>query len=844
MFYIVLALLERLEIKENRDLYGKISSFGFLEYSLATLISRLISSANKEIKRRPNETSKINQQLLSTIFMLYCAEGQSGKVPTFPSQTSLLLPTQEGGFASAKDLYMGRGYGTEGNITQDLYQSWAPELLLIEPGSLELLIPGNESLVIFFKWVGVAQWPRPQKTTSYPQDKEYRNYALDSIHYPASLKASCGVYTLQSRTDVTGCYLTNIQNIDGLEKILEKGNSVAIAAWLALDNNVPMLTGKTQDSAQLNARRGRDLTPRIYGEPLPSYIKWKIETTEWLLDKNRDSLRPKDCVTGQSVIEKLFPKPARPDKTILELYGIEYRDLVNGWRRSGVLTSPEELESDDIYLKLLDLPERQPKGESARKLYVWFLNSEISQGKTENVKKQFFADGKMWGRYKGEKKYFHVTELHHANSETLPNALLDQLKIVALPYRVGSKKVKNIFGVASIDRADFTQEIKQVILVEDIDAEFQKAKPYFIGLRLRVSQSTQRKHLASLDRLTLKICSKLCAQMDYKGKQFEYELPIWGSLIDKDILYIRSDPTEHTSSSSDLLADTIGEAIAFVFGIGSGGDFARIFGCQPANRKTLLKRMLGEDTNVDIDAIIRESDQAITEEPIEMLPDIGSIEEPEPAGESDSATEQTETTQPEQEELKNNTTENEPLAIEEFVHVPTPSQSKQKIRIQKTSRQHSGNTPAHRVTDADFAERKIMEFEGFSRPPRYPLRVGQLTGTEAPGCDILSFESEKDREEFKSGINRSRNNVKRFIEVKGRKNQGTKIELRGNEKDAARTYGDRYYLYRLFVSEDNEHELHILQDPLTSGKVETSVYIDLDSAAGTKLYEISGGIKK
>jgi len=74
-----------------------------------------------------------------------------------------------------------------------------------------------------------------------------------------------------------------------------------------------------------------------------------------------------------------------------------------------------------------------------------------------------------------------------------------------------------------------------------------------------------------------------------------------------------------------------------------------------------------------------------------------------------------------------------------------------------------------------------------------------LTGTEAPGCDILSFENATDRNNFKSGKDRNTDQVKRFIEVKGRKSQGAKIELRGNEKDAARKYGDRYYLCKRYI---------------------------------------------
>ncbi|PZP28427.1 MAG: hypothetical protein DI594_19235 [Shewanella oneidensis] len=39
--------------------------------------------------------------------------------------------------------------------------------------------------------------------------------------------------------------------------------------------------------------------------------------------------------------------------------------------------------------------------------------------------------------------------------------------------------------------------------------------------------------------------------------------------------------------------------------------------------------------------------------------------------------------------------------------------------------------------------------------------------------------------------------VERFIQVKGRTNKQAVIVLKGNEKDAAKEYTDKYYLYRI-----------------------------------------------
>ncbi|MCV3262764.1 DUF3883 domain-containing protein [Vibrio harveyi] len=81
-----------------------------------------------------------------------------------------------------------------------------------------------------------------------------------------------------------------------------------------------------------------------------------------------------------------------------------------------------------------------------------------------------------------------------------------------------------------------------------------------------------------------------------------------------------------------------------------------------------------------------------------------------------------------------------------------------------------------------------MEIESNFEPPRYPLRVGQIVGSESFGCDILSFDTEEKRDKFQNNIDRNWDQVARFIEVKGRKHNTAEIELRGNEKAAAKRY--------------------------------------------------------
>jgi len=834
-----MALMQRLAVNDVRDLQNKLSSFGLREYSLSRLIRRLISAANLRKKERPKSSTSVDRELLGAVYSLYLTEMDSGKPPAFPDKTNILLPTQSGRNIAANTLYIGHGYSSHGNIVQALYENWSPDRLVTEPDSLGLIEVGS-TLTGFLRWLGVATWPRKTITNNPGQD--YVKYLLDNIHYPAKF----GEYSFNAQDELHNVSVDSVQNIDGLDTILEQVDPMAITAWLALDERALEWSRRSTNFANLKAIRGRDYKYRYYEGALPSYIRWKLETTEWLLDKDRKRLRPKDCVLGERAIESLFPRPARPDPQILTPYGISNVDVVEGWRRGGVLTSLAELNLDDIYARLLELPERQPDGKSARSLYRWLLDAaDAAMKEGGSARERFFSEGLMWGHCGDENRYYPVSELHHADSEGLPDALLKRLNIVDLPHRVGAEKVRRVFGVEPIDRVSISQELNTYRLAKDIDPEFQQPKPFFF--QLRSSQSSHAQHLGTLKRLSLKVCSELSAEMEYEGDKFEFDLPIWGWLIDEDVLYIRANPTEVVERSSDLLADSIGVAIASIFRIGDGGEFARMFLCHPKNRKALLRRMRGEAANEDMDRIIEEFGQKPFADRIPILQEVGPIEEPVSVNPDDRNTDwdekQVETVQPERPGEDATHKNPEPLSIEPVEHQPTPTPTTQKIRIQRKTRKHSTHTTTHRVTDAEFSERKVMEFEVSVQPPRYPLLVGQLMGTDAPGCDVLSFGSAGQRDKFKSGEDRDLNKVSRFIEVKGRKHEGAEIELRGNEKDAAVKYANQYYLYRLFKSGENCYTLSILRNPLASQEaLEAAVYVHLNRASKMEVYELSGGM--
>lgn len=802
-------LEQRLKTHDVRALQGKLAAFGLLEYSLANLIRRIVVSANRRKNDYPDEAASVDHDVRVTIFSLYKSEPSSERHPEYPKYAPLPLPNQGGGASPATTLYFGKGYGSQGNITQNLFGPWAPEKLVVGPEMLNLS-DDREELVSFLKWVHVAAWPR-EVFIDDPRDG-YLEYVLSKLRYPVNFDE----YVFAAKKDIERPRLNQIHSIDGLVEILQNADPIAIVAWMALDPRVHQWTRPSKTHARLSARRGQAHYDRYYDDTLPGYFRWKTENTPWLEIQSGEKTRPKDCAFAQRAIEAVFPKPLRPTPEVMERFGIVANDLMEGWRRSGVLMSLAELELEDVYSRLIDLPQKDPQGRSARRLYQWLLEaSDSAMGNGESARAVFIKNGKMWGIHGEVTAYYPVSELYYVDSEGLPTGLIQRLKIVDLPYRIGTDKVKRVFGVRSIDRYEIEQHVANFTLAADFNEEFQKAKPYLY--RLRTSQSSQAQHLNGLKRLSLKVCSELTAVIRYEEYEFDFVPPVWGWLIDQDVLFVRSDPAEPVDITSDLLADSIGEAIASLFRIGDGGEFARMFLCRSKDRRTLLRRMRGEAADEDMEKIITELGVPDPVSQFATLPADIAITDPASKASSPSSNDQPQK-EPEKQNKQANVADPSalagPLKIESKGHQPMGLSRRSSLKINKITGGYHKVSGMYRVTDGDFCERKAMEFEERDEQQRYPLRVGQITGNAAFGCDILSFASHENRENFRLGVCRDLSKVLRFIEVKGRKSDGGSIEIKGNQRTAAITHKERYYIYRLYRSGADEYQLSVLQGPL------------------------------
>jgi hypothetical protein len=831
------AIADRLDPKDQDGLASMLSPLGVSRYSLDNVISALVGQANRRAESEPDRKGAVRRDLLRALLGLFPVGEPRDERPRFPKDARVLLRTQAGSDEDARKLYLGADYGSWGRILGALYGSFASAKIVAPPSELGLDGP-PESLAEFLVWLGVADLPREIKTDQ--AGYRFRTHVGESLAFPLLV----GDYFLQNANELGEIHLDEVSSIDDLEKLFAHAEPTAILAWLIIDDRAIHWKSPAREYGRFGSRRYGDHNVRFFNGPIPSYVRWRLQTTKWLPTRDGQLACPRECVAETlRGLEDLLPTPKRPDLGQLAYYGIHPALLRDAFDRSGVIPGFSQIDPEQLYELLLSLPARDQNGKMAKSVYRAILDHfDVTDLSSCPARDRFVQHGQMWARHGSVELYCPVAELWHVDSEDIPPALYRKFNIAALPRRSGSQKVEGLFGVKALERSQITRRISHYQPVCDAQVfidEIEQLKPLILALRR--SQAQRARESSTFKELKIVVCSSIEGEVEFQGERDQLELGIWDWILDDQThtAYVLSNPAEVEPLKSDLLFDAVGQIFAAVFRIERGDEFVRLVACQRKDRLKILKRLVGDEDVPAMEELERQYREIVADarnQEVNVPHDALALTTSPAAPVSEIPDE--EKTGPAREEKGE-----VPLQVDSKEHIPRPPTARVECRVnRKVTTGPRSFTGSKRVTDGTFCEYKAMEFEEHDTPPRFPIRVGGITGWKGPRVDVLSFASAEDRAQFLAG-DRRETLVSRFIEVKGRASEGAKIDLRDNALEAARAYGDRYFLYRFFNRGDGGYDLAILKHPLVD---ETGVRyfceVNLDAATRTEEFSITGGL--
>jgi hypothetical protein len=156
--------------------------------------------------------------------------------------------------------------------------------------------------------------------------------------------------------------------------------------------------------------------------------------------------------------------------------------------------------------------------------------------------------------------------------------------------------------------------------------------------------------------------------------------------------------------------------------------------------------------------------------------------------------------------IEEHTQSQEPVSYHvEVTSITSPVVRDKTLIIHRVRETEANQDRSLSVAKGKKAEDIVLAYEELSG--RFPLYVGDQQGTEAYGCDVISFNTFQAREVFNKKPDR--NIINRFIEVKS-----SVVSFTKNEENSARIYKDRFFVYQVKVKPEHV-DLVIVCNPLS-----------------------------
>ncbi|MDC3956922.1 DUF3883 domain-containing protein [Polyangium jinanense] len=835
------SLRRELRVHTQRDLAARLGAFNVREYALGQIVSAVNAAAWTRMRDEPTKKAEYRADLIRALFDLYTHAARKEQSPP-PPDTRVYLPTRAGTEALASTLYLSAEY-PHGRLTHELYNA-LPELLVASPSALG--IQGRPSEVEkFLLWLGVAKLPRTMGFDSPPTS--FLDHVKSRLQYPVEF----GDFKAHDLEALENTWLESLSTVDRLDDILAKTDPHAVIAWLALDNRLDQWRRNGDEEARLCIRPPyKQKDRRLSDQTIPSLVTWRIETTAWVPTQNGDKAVPTRCTMDPKRpdgVQRILPVPAlHPSHPILQALRVDGQGMRHAIERAGMRAALHDFGWDEFYDLLRELPRIDPQGHSARTLYrILFGRAENDEPEGPSCER-FRNEGKLWGIQGSNCGYFDARVLYYDDNGMVPARIRNLLPIFQFDRRRGAQKVRRIFGVEPLRLEELTLIIDDAPpdpRAKELEREIDRLKPYIYVMRQFAD--VQGTGLGRLGKLDVRLCHHLRGRATLGKRQYPIDSSTPADvLMDGNTAYVIACTTETTRLLEDeVLADAVGEIFAAVFQIEGGGNFARLASCAEERRVPLLARVLGIDP-VEAEARVTKASHEL-HLPLEgSSPRAAPWVEPPAHGEEKGRDPEVRAGQGPGEGASQ--APSPPLgpppapmdspgavvAVAQSRPVLSPPRTIQ-LRVRATPRgpaDRSSSPSERRITDPVRCQELAARFEEAEGQGRFPLPVDHLQGTDAYGCDILSFKSAADREQFRAQPRIDL--VARFIEVKGRGDEHGHVELKGNELGAAKRFADKYFVYRVYDCGDGNCDIAILPNPIVGAR---DIVYDIDISRSPRM---------
>lgn len=584
----------------TETLVDKLSCFNLIKYEFDKIATELISQTNENL----------NYIVEFIHWIEYVNKEFHGFIVENSLKNNLNLVNSEGELTKASELFFGKEYGFD--TTNEIISKVAPDKLLAAPEFYEIEDTIDDYIKIF-ELLGVSRFPR-KKIAEFPffEKTDYIDYSFgkNSIVEIYGRKYEINQEGIKSLTVKGTPYSIKIKvtTIEYLEEILQIVSFETIMKWIMEDRALrTYLSEKTEhNTSEISFyNNGYKAIPSTEMKP---YVKYIFSKYPWIKGEkgNKDIYH---CCLSINGMSPLVEKPVfQSEKYDGQNTRETERDFNNILIDLGVAENFSGLPVNVIYQILLELPNKDPKGELTKTIYDQLIQSKIELADVKGCDKykEFISRGRVFAIKKGKKDYCNIGEVYYSDNRIFSENLINRFNMLNLPKRRGEDKVNKLLGVKPLKDIDVrVTHYKRSVYNDTFKKYFKEFLPYVLAL-VKNSNST-----SILDKLTVQLVTEINAEFKNGEEYIEYEVGEKESVLvnggGKYSAFILINDGSYASAervySDWAIADVIAEIITGVLKVeGNRTVYRELFTKDEYQRKTLLSRDFGDDMFGKIDS--------------------------------------------------------------------------------------------------------------------------------------------------------------------------------------------------------------------------------------------------
>lgn len=539
---------------------------------------------------------------LFPLYLKYRSEIKDEKLPCV-----MKVITTTGLIGDAEKVYFGADYGCD--ITEHLY-GFDKSLIIGSVAVNGLENEKVETVKDYFKWLGVAEFPRIVYVDyGYQAPHYYMDYLFEKWNYDSFFTIED--YTIHNfdeyRNEFRGFKECHVQSVDKLNYILKSANAEYIIAWIKQDRNF-----KTRLEADWEEKGSFIALSKTYRQNLRykrnslcNHLHWLFSTTPWLKTKSNKGAAPDRCTLSRTITDDFSPLIEKPfineNAPILRKYNIKQREIESILRLVGVADSISDFSTNVVYSVLNELPKIDPKGEKAKSIYRELAANydESKINKSNEQYAEYMRNGLVFCK---NGSYVRYKDVYYLPNKRLGEAVVNQFNVVAIDTRKSVKRIANVFGIKELKIKSFSLVGKPCLhpLNSVFEKEIEAFKPYVYMFRKDTDQNGDDKK--TLIDVKFRAVSKLDFKINKDGtwkeaSLREYEYCYYEA---KQCVYVMipSGIADYNSIRDKVqLGTAVAEAFSNLFDVETIDGLRELFGKTDSGRQDIIRNDL-DDTDL------------------------------------------------------------------------------------------------------------------------------------------------------------------------------------------------------------------------------------------------------